>query len=86
LKKILLILSFFICVNAFSQILSSNIEKKTIALGEVNHFVIKIDNIHDQQVISAAKNELLPFHFEETKDSIGQNANLYERKIEFAVF
>ncbi|MGE8528304.1 MULTISPECIES: hypothetical protein [Chryseobacterium] len=86
MKKILLILSFFICVNAFSQILSSNIEKKTIALGEVNHFVIKIDNIHDQQVISAAKNELLPFHFEETKDSIGQNANLYERKIEFAVF
>jgi hypothetical protein len=86
LKKTLLILSFFICVNAFSQILSSNIEKKTIALGEVNHFVIKIDNIHDQQVISAAKNELLPFHFEETKDSIGQNANLYERKIEFAVF
>ncbi|CAH0285559.1 hypothetical protein SRABI04_04183 [Chryseobacterium sp. Bi04] len=66
--------------------MSSNIEKKTIALGEVNHFVIKIDNIHDQQVISAAKNELLPFHFEETKDSIGQNANLYERKIEFAVF
>ncbi|MCQ9637545.1 BatD family protein [Chryseobacterium sp. WG23] len=86
MKKILLILSFFICVNTFSQILSSNIEKKTIALGEVNHFVIKIDNIHDQQVISAAKNELLPFHFEETKDSIGQNANLYERKIEFAVF
>ncbi|GEN68785.1 BatD family protein [Chryseobacterium rhizosphaerae] len=86
MKKTLLILSFFICVNAFSQILSSNIEKKTIALGEVNHFVIKIDNIHDQQVISAAKNELLPFHFEETKDSIGQNANLYERKIEFAVF
>lgn len=55
-------------------------------MGEINHFVVKIDNIHDNQVISAPKNELLPFHFEETKDSIRQNANSYERKIEFAVF
>lgn len=86
MKKIFLILSFLICANAFSQILSSNVEKKTIALGEVNHLVIKIDNLHDKQVSSAAKNELLPFHFEETKDSIGQNSNSYERKIEFAVF
>ncbi|QIY89262.1 BatD family protein [Chryseobacterium gallinarum] len=86
MRKILLILSFLICSNAFSQILSSNIEKKTIALGEVNRLVIKIDNLHEQQVISAPKNELLPFHFEEIKDSIGQNANTYERKIEFAVF
>lgn len=86
MKKILLILSFLVCANAFSQILSSNVEKKTIALGEVNHLTIKVDNLNDQQVISALKNELLPFHFEETKDSIGQNANSYERKIEFAVF
>jgi IS1 family transposase len=86
LRKILLILSFLICANAFSQILSSNIEKKTIALGEVNHLVVKIDNLNEQQVISAPKNELLPFHFEEIKDSIGQTANSYERKIEFAVF
>lgn len=86
MKKILLILSFLVCANAFSQILSSNVEKKTIALGEINHLVIKIDNLHNEQVSSAAKNELLPFHFEETKDSIGKNANSYERKIEFAVF
>jgi len=86
LKKILLIPCFLICVNVFSQILSSKVEKKTLALGEVNHFVIKIDNLNNQQVTSAPKNELLPFHFEETKDSIGQNQNLYERKIEFAVY
>ncbi len=86
LKKILLILSFLVCANAFSQILSSNVEKKTLALGELNHLTIKIDNLNNEQVSSAAKNELLPFHFEETKDSIGQNANFYERKIEFAVF
>lgn len=86
LKKILLILSFFICANAFSQILSSNLEKKTIALGEVDHLLIRIDNLRSQQVVAAPKNELLPFHFEEIKDSIGENQNLYERKIEFAVY
>jgi hypothetical protein len=86
LRKILLILSFLICANAFSQILSSNVEKKTLALGEINHLTIKIDNLNEQQVTSAPKNELLPFHFEETKDSIGQNQNSYERKIEFSVF
>ncbi|WP_162073407.1 hypothetical protein [Chryseobacterium fistulae] len=86
MKKILLILCLFICANAFSQILSSHLEKKTIALGELDHFIIRIDNIGDQQVIAAPKNELLPFHFEETKDSIGQNQNIYERKIEFSVF
>lgn len=75
-----------ICANAFSQILSSNVEKKTLALGEINHITIKIDNLNEQQVTSAPKNELLPFHFEETKDSIGQTANSYERKIEFTVF
>lgn len=86
MKKILFIPCFLICVNVFSQILSSKVEKKTLALGEVNHFVIKIDNLNNQQVTSAPKNELLPFHFEEIKDSIGQNQNLYERKIEFAVY
>lgn len=86
MRKIFLILSFLICANAFSQILSSNVEKKTIALGEINHLIIKVDNLRGQEVVSAPKNELLPFHFEETKDSIGQNINLYERKIEFAVF
>ncbi|MDH6250483.1 hypothetical protein M2347_000210 [Chryseobacterium sp. H1D6B] len=86
MKKILSILCFLICVNAFSQILSSNLEKKTLALGEVNHFIIKIDNLNNQQVSAAAKNELLPFHFEEIKDSIGTQPNLYERKIDFSVY
>lgn len=48
--------------------------------------MIKIDNLNNQPVGAAPKNELLPFHFEEVKDSIGTNANTYERKIEFAVF
>ena len=86
MKKILLILSFFICANAFSQILSSQLEKKTIALGEVNHLIIRIDHLDRRPVTTAPKNELLPFHFEEIKDSIGENYMTYERKIEFSVY
>ncbi|MXS71501.1 hypothetical protein GSF70_09740 [Flavobacteriaceae bacterium W22] len=86
MKKVLLLLSFLICANSFAQLLSSNLEKKTLALGEVNHLVIKIDNLGSRPVTAAQKNELLPFHIEEIKDSIGSNFNSYERKIEFAVY
>jgi len=86
LKKIFLLLSFLICANLFSQLLSSNLEKKTLALGEVNRLVIKIDNLRSKSVIAAQKNELLPFHFEEVKDSIGINSSSYERVVEFAVY
>lgn len=86
LKKIFLLLSFFICVNSFSQLLSSNLEKKTLALGETDQLVIKIQNLKSRAVVTAPKNELLPFHFEEIKDSIGIDANTYERRIEFAVY
>ncbi|WP_394364191.1 BatD family protein [Chryseobacterium indoltheticum] len=86
MKKIFLLLSFFICVNSFAQLLSSKLEKTTLALGEVNHFVIKIDNLKSSAVVTAPKDELLPFHFEEISDSISINANTYERKIEFAVY
>ncbi|WP_438265276.1 BatD family protein [Chryseobacterium gilvum] len=86
MKKILLLLCFIICGNAFSQILSSNLEKKTLALGEINRMVIKIDNLQSQGVVAAQKDELLPFHFEEINDSIGINANSYERIIEFSVY
>ena len=86
MKKLLFIFCFLICANAFSQILSSSVEKKTIALGEVNHIVITINNLKNEKVSAAPENELLPFHFEEVKDSISQNPDIYYRRIEFAVF
>ena len=86
LKKLFLLISFFICANAFSQILSSNLEKKTLALGEVNRFTVKIDNLNNQEVKAAAKDQLLPFHFEEIKDSLSVQPNSYQRNIEFSVF
>ncbi|WP_262916887.1 BatD family protein [Chryseobacterium mucoviscidosis] len=86
MKKLLFIFYFLICANAFSQILSSSVEKKTIALGEVNHIVITINNLNNEKVSAARENELLPFHFEEIKDSIAQTQDVYYRRIEFAVF
>lgn len=86
MKKLLFIFCFLICANAFSQILSSSVEKKTIALGEVDHIVITINNLNSEKVSAAPENELLPFHFEEVKDSISQTQDVYYRRIEFAVF
>jgi len=62
------------------------VEKKTIALGEVDHIIVTINNLNNEKVSAAPENELLPFHFEEVKDSISQTQDIYYRRIEFAVF
>ncbi|MEC5171798.1 BatD family protein [Chryseobacterium nepalense] len=86
MKKLVFIFCFLLCANAFSQILSSSVEKKTIALGEVDHIIVTINNLNNEKVSAAPENELLPFHFEEVKDSISQTQDIYYRRIEFAVF
>ncbi|SMP24795.1 BatD family protein [Chryseobacterium profundimaris] len=86
MKKLLFIFCVVLCANAFSQILSSSLEKKTLALGEVDHIIITINNLNDEKVSAAPENELLPFHFEEVKDSISQTKDIYYRRIEFVVF
>ena len=85
-KKIKIFFFFLISVFAFSQTLSSNLSKSKIALGEKVTLRISINNIQGKDVISKPKNELLPFHFEEIKDEIGESASLYNRTIEFQVF
>lgn len=86
MKKLVFIFCFLLCANAFSQILSSSVEKKTIALGEVDDIIVTINNLNNEKVSAAPENELLPFHFEEVKDSISQTQDIYYRRIEFAVF
>lgn len=86
MKKLLIIFLGIISILGYSQTLFSNLEKKTLALGEVDKIVIRIENLNGEKVIAAPKNELLPFHFEEITDSSGIHQNIYERKIEFAVF
>ncbi|MEA1847379.1 BatD family protein [Chryseobacterium sp. MHB01] len=86
MKKLVFIFCFLLCASAFSQILSSSVERKTIALGEVDHIIVTINNLNNEKVSAAPENELLPFHFEEVKDSISQTQDIYYRRIEFAVF
>lgn len=86
MKKLVLIIFTFLNVLAYSQTLSSTLDKPTLALGEVGTFRINISNLQGKNIIAAQKNELLPFHFEEVKDSINKQADLYERVIEFQVF
>ncbi|TXF79655.1 protein BatD [Chryseobacterium sp.] len=86
LKNISLFTFIFLGVFANSQTLGSRLEKKTLALGEVVVFRVLISDLQGKDVVSAPKNELLPFHFEEVKDSINKKPDVYERTIEFAVF
>jgi len=86
LKKIFFILFSFFNAWGFSQTLGSKLDKKTLALGEAGVFRVNISNLQGKDVVSAPKNELLPFHFEEIKDSISKQPDNYERIIEFAVF
>lgn len=66
--------------------ITSNLQKKMLALGETDKFVIRIKYLNGEKVSAARENELLPFHFEEIKDSISAGEDFYERTIEFAVF
>ncbi|MFC6268643.1 BatD family protein [Frigoriflavimonas asaccharolytica] len=81
------IVSFILFFQLFSsQTLGSRLDKNTLALGEVGTFTINISNLNGKAVQIAPKNELLPFHFEEIKDSISTTSEFYERTITFAVF
>ena len=86
MKKIYLILFSLLNILGTSQTLGSRLDKKTLALGEAGVFRVTITSLEGKDVVSAPKNELLPFHFEEIKDSIVKQSDYYERIIEFAVF
>ena len=85
-KKINILFFFLLSVLAFAQTLSSNLSKEKIVLGEKATLRISINNLRGRDVISKPKNELLPFHFEETKDDISKTFNNYSRTIEFQIF
>ena len=85
-KKIKIFFFFLLSVLAFAQTLSSNLSKEKIALGEKATLRISINNLRGRDVISKPKNELLPFHFEETKDDISKTFDNYSRTIEFQIF
>ncbi|MBU8882797.1 hypothetical protein CBW16_08700 [Flavobacteriaceae bacterium JJC] len=86
MKKIFFIIFSVLSLWATSQTLGSKLDKSTLALGEVGVFRVNISNLNGKDVVSAPKNELLPFHFEEIKDSISKQQDIYDRTIEFQVF
>ena len=62
-------LLIFLLTNFISgQTLSSSLNKNNVDLGEHIILSIHIRNLQGKNVISAQKNGLLPFYFEETKD------------------
>ncbi len=81
-------LCFFIIISSFgfSQTLSSNLDKTTLALGEVAVFKIQILDLDGKDVQIAPRNELLPFHFEMVNDSIAKQKDIYLRSVKFAIF
>lgn len=87
-KTYRLYIFFFILTSflGFSQTLSSNLDKTTLALGEVAVFKIQILDLNGKDVQIAARNELLPFHFEMVNDSIAVQKDIYLRSVKFAVF
>lgn len=86
LKKISSVVFLFISLAVFSQTLGSNLDKTTLALGEIGTYTVVISGLQDKTVQAAPVNELLPFHFEEIKDSISIANDKYTRVIEFAIF
>ena len=86
MKNLAILLFIFSSVFTFSQTLSSKLDKQTLALGEPGILRIQITDLQAKDVQAAPQNELLPFHFEEIKDSIDKKAETYDRIIEFAVF
>ncbi|WP_052252126.1 BatD family protein [Kaistella solincola] len=86
LKNLQILLFIFSSVFTFSQTLSSKLDKQTLALGEPGILRIQISDLQAKDVQAAPQNELLPFHFEEIKDSIDKKVETYDRIIEFAVF
>ena len=85
-KKINILFFFLLGVLAFTQTLSSNLSKDKIALGEKVTFRVSVNNLKGRDVISMPKNQLMPFHFEETKDDITKTFDNYSRTIEFQIF
>lgn len=76
---------FFFSVFNGQQV-SSVLERNTIELGEPTTITINVKNLNGKKVITKPENELLPFHFEEIKDSISVSEEEYNRVIEFAIY
>lgn len=86
MKKSALLFLFLFSFWGSAQTLGASLDKKTLALGEVGTYKVAVFDLDGKGVEAAPKNELLPFHFEELKDSVHATRDEYERIIQFQVF
>lgn len=70
----------------YTQDVSIKLSKTKINIAEPVTLTIKVAPLSGKEVSAAPKNELLPFHFEEIKDSINTKGDEYIRIIDFAIF
>lgn len=86
LRRYILFL-FLLTAAVFSaQTLSTRLSKERLTVGEPAEFEVRITGLGGQHVQAANKNELLPFHFEETSDTVQESADGYTRLIKFTVW
>lgn len=86
IEKSNLSIFYFFSICVCSQTLSSTLSKSKIQLGEKAIFEIKINHLQGKDVVASPRNELLPFHFEESKDEIKKTFDTYSRVIEFSIY
>ncbi|MBP7173958.1 MAG: hypothetical protein KBA33_07840 [Cloacibacterium sp.] len=86
MKKATYLFFIFFSICVCSQTLSSTLSKSKIQLGEKAIFEIKINHLQGKDVVASPRNELLPFHFEESKDEIKKTFDTYSRVIEFSIY
>ena len=83
---ILVLIFLIFSVLGFSQTLSTQVEKQKVGLGEVDSYILKIDDLQGRRVHISPKNKLLPYHFEVLSDSIEVTKHTYERVVRFQIF
>ena len=83
---ILALMFLLFSVLGFSQTLSTQVEKQKVGLGEVDSYILKIDDLQGRRVHISPKNKLLPYHFEVLSDSIEVTKDTYERVVRFQIF
>lgn len=86
MKKSIFLFFLLFSLWSLAQTLGASLDKKTLALGEVGTYKVAVFDLNGKGVEAAPKNELLPFHFEELKDSVHATRDQYERIVQFQVF
>lgn len=85
MKKFLLFVLVSLSCLAFSQTLSTELSSSNLLVGQTAQFKINITNLDNKSVQTSGQNEMMPFGFEVSEDSIGQDNDNYTRIVKFSI-